>query len=115
MPASLLGSAQHPLSLLAYEPLCHDLRSWVICGVCCRLLFCAQMDSLAPTLGVPTSALIELVGRCLGLVAVAPEVLGAGLANLSAALRVEAKDALELITLQPAVLAAQVAHIFCRE
>ncbi len=77
------------------------------------VLLCVQIGSLAPSLHVPTSALIELLGTCMGLVAVAPEVLGAGLTNLASALGVEPADALELITIQPALLAAQVRDPEC--
>ena len=59
-------------------------------------------------MGVPVSRLLDLLARCLGLVAVPAEVLGSNLENLGAVLGVGAEDALGLVITQPTLLCTQV-------
>jgi hypothetical protein len=67
-----------------------------------------QVSGLATTAGVSVASLVELLGRCLGLVSVPAEVLGAGLANMGLVLGVKEEEALDMVLAQPTLLAAQV-------
>jgi hypothetical protein len=80
--------------LTSYQPAC-DVDGWL------------QVSGLATTAGVSVASLVELLGRCLGLVAVPAEVLGAGLANLGHMLGVKEEEALDLVLAQPTLLATQ--------
>ncbi len=71
-------------------------------------LLALQAGALAPLLGVPPAALVQLLGRCLGLVAVPAEVLGANLSNLAEALGVRVEAAMQVALEQPLMLTAPV-------